>query len=104
METIILSGSRNTRPAVNREFFTPEIREQIEEATGKDFGKLTPEQAQQAINEFFQSEEYQNQVSESQENTKEKENLWNKYKVPFILGGSLVFIGLLYWLLFIRKK
>lgn len=104
MDTIIIGGSRNTKPAINRELFTPEIREQIEEATGKDFGKLTPEQAQNAINDFFQSEQYQNQVSESQGTPKANENLWTKYKVPIILGGSVVVIGFLYWLFFMRKK
>lgn len=104
MESIVIGGSRNTKPPINRELFTPEIREQIEEATGKDFGKLTPEQAQNAINDFFQSEEYQNQVSESQGKTKPRGNFWRNYKVPIILGSSLVVIGFLYWLFFMRKK
>lgn len=91
--TIMDKNSRVVKNPVNTELFTPELIQQMEEASGY-YGTVTPEQAQNAIN----------QVSESQETAKAKENIWTKYKVPIILGSSLVVIGFLYWLFFMRKK
>lgn len=93
METItIMEGnSRVVKTPSNTELFTPEIRELIEESTSKDYGTYNPEKNPLNLN-FKNPKE------------PEKENFWTKYKVPIILGGSLVVIGLLYWLFFMRKK
>lgn len=91
--TIIEGNSRVVKNPVNTELFTPELIQQMEDASGY-YGTVTPEQAQNGIN----------QIPESPGTPKEKENLWTKYKVPIILGGSVVVIGLLYWLFFMRKK
>lgn len=96
METItIMEGnSRVNKTPVKNELFT-EILEDINEKTPVYYGTFTPEQLQQGVNLSL------NQIETTPE---KKESFLDKYKVPIILGGSLVVIGLLYWLFFMRKK